>query len=263
MSKIISGIYSITNTVNGKKYYGSSVNMEGRERQHWSDLRKGKHKNPHLQAAWNKYGKNAFKFAVVERLPKEQLAIAEQRYLDQNKGGYNIGRFADAPARGRKRSAEFCAKMSAARKGRKLSEAHKMALSVAGKGRRMTDGQRIAASSRMKGNVLGDATKEKLSATMKSLWNDDDFRERILDAQACGKKTEEARRNYSAAIAARWADTEQRKKLSAERKARWANPEYRAKMLAIRRAQGKRCSGENWRDRPKKKEKSNAREERA
>jgi group I intron endonuclease len=164
-----SGVYSITNTVSGKRYYGSSVDMDKRRLKHWSDLRSGKHKNPHLQAAWNKYGETAFEFEPLVYCGENQLLDVEQTFIDNNQGGYNIGQSADAPARGQKRTAEMLA-------------------------------------------------------------------------------------NLSAAVAARWADPEQRKKLSAERKARWANPEYRAKMLAIRREQGKRCSGENWRDRPKKKE---------
>ncbi len=165
-----SGIYSITNTLNGKRYYGSSVNAERRRREHWNDLRKGKHKNPHLQAAWRRYGESVFKFDVLVYCDEKHLLEVEQNFIDNNPRGYNTGQFADAPARGRKRTSETIVKLSAA-------------------------------------------------------------------------------------VAARWADAEQRSTLSAERKARWANPEYRAKMTAIRRDQGKRFSGEIWRDRPKNKEK--------
>jgi group I intron endonuclease len=240
-----SGIYSITNTVNGKKYYGSSVNVWGRKRQHWSDLQNGRHKNPHLQSAWNKYGKVSFAFAVVEELPSEKLVDAEQRYLDGNEGGYNIGTFADAPARGRKKSPETIAKMSAARRGRPLSEAHKKALSLAGKGRKMTDAQRAEASKRMKGRAVEDGTKEKISAAVASLWEDENYRERIIAAQAAGKGTDEAKKNYSAAVTARWADSEQREKMSAERKARWEDPAYRAKMIEKRRIQGQKLRERN------------------
>lgn len=254
-----SGIYAIVHIVSGKRYYGSSVNMDGRKRQHWSDLRLRRHKNPHLQAAWNKYGDNAFEFRVIERLPKEQLEASEQRYLDGNENGYNIGKFAYAPARGRKKTAETIAKMSAARKGKKLSAEHKAILSLRGRGRKHSQEARAKMSAAQVGKRHSDTTKLKLAEIGRKKWSNRQYRDRMKNAQARGKATDKARKNSSAAMAARWADIEQRKKLSSERKARWADPEFRAKMLAIRREQGKRYSGENWRDRPKKKEQQNAR----
>ena len=245
MSKTISGIYSITNTVNSKMYYGSSINVWGRKRQHWHSLRMGKHRNQHLQAAWNLYGESAFVFALVEEASVDDLVAVEQRYLDGNESGYNIGESADAPARGRKRSPETIAKMSAARRGKPLSEAHKKALSLAGKGRKMTDAQRVQASERMKGNVVPEIVKEKISTKVTALWEDDGYRERIIAAQTIGKGTDEAKKNYSTAMTARWADRAQRAKMSAERKARWEDPEYRARMTEKRRIQGQKLRERN------------------
>ena len=59
MKDKINGIYSITNTINGKVYYGSSVDCERRWYQHKSSLNKNIHKNYHLQSSWNKCGKDA------------------------------------------------------------------------------------------------------------------------------------------------------------------------------------------------------------
>lgn len=60
-----SGIYTITNLVNGKKYVGQSNNIPLRFTRHRHQLRKGTHYNRGLQAAWNKYGEKKFEFAVV------------------------------------------------------------------------------------------------------------------------------------------------------------------------------------------------------
>jgi len=245
MAKKVSGIYSITNTVNWKRYYGSSVNVWGRQRQHWHTLRAGTHRNRHLQAAWNLYGEAVFVFAMVEEVPAENLVAVEQSYLDSNTDGYNLSRDAECAPRGLKWSEESKRRMSEVRKGKKLSEAHKRALSEAGKGRRATAAQRAAASKRMKGQAVSDVAKEKISTALQSLWDDEAYRERMLNAQSLGKSTDKAKRNYSAAVTARWADLEQRQRMSAERKARWADPEYRARMTEKRRVQGQQLRERN------------------
>ena len=237
------------------------MNIEGRNRQHWSDLRKGKHKNPHLQASWNKYGKEFFVFSVVEILPQCELLFAEQRYIDGNPGGYNIGKFADAPARGRKRSPEQCAKMSAARKGKRLSEEHKELLRISSTGRIKSPETRAKLSASQSGKKLSKETRAKISENASKKWRNPEYRSKMLAAQNYGKQTENAKRNRSSAVSARWADPEQRKKLSESRKKMWSDPDFRARMIAIRKEQGKIYRGENWRDRPKKKETSIALQE--
>ena len=51
-----SGIYQIKNLVNEKIYVGSAINLYQRKCEHFSDLRKNIHDNPHLQSSYNKYG---------------------------------------------------------------------------------------------------------------------------------------------------------------------------------------------------------------
>lgn len=77
-----SGIYKITNIINGNIYIGSSKNIHNREIQHFSDLRLRKHSNSHLQRAYNKYGKERFVFNIVERCKESQRLLREQWYLD-------------------------------------------------------------------------------------------------------------------------------------------------------------------------------------
>ena len=64
MRKIITGIYMIKNTINNKKYIGSSVNIAHRKCTHFRELCSGIHSNEHLQSAFNKYGKENFKLML-------------------------------------------------------------------------------------------------------------------------------------------------------------------------------------------------------
>jgi group I intron endonuclease len=85
-----SGIYQITNTINGKRYIGSSVDFQKRWTLHARRLDKNIHHCHHLQAAWNKYGADCFEFAIIERCEKCELLTREQYYLDTLKPEYNI-----------------------------------------------------------------------------------------------------------------------------------------------------------------------------
>ena len=86
----ISGIYKITNTVNGNYYIGSSVNLRKRLNGHRSDLVCNRHNNAHLQRAWIKYGENCFTFEIIELCEKERLIEREQYYIDELQPTYNI-----------------------------------------------------------------------------------------------------------------------------------------------------------------------------
>ena len=49
----MTGIYRIRNIKNGKIYIGQSVDISHRWACHLYDLRNNRHKNPHLQRAYN------------------------------------------------------------------------------------------------------------------------------------------------------------------------------------------------------------------
>jgi group I intron endonuclease len=98
------GIYKIINVVNNKFYVGSAIDLKRRKARHFSELRTGRHSNRHLQAAWAKYGEQAFIFVVVEEVsPDADLLAAENVWLKKHVGKeycYNIGADATAPQLG-------------------------------------------------------------------------------------------------------------------------------------------------------------------
>lgn len=93
LKKVKIGVYLINNTINNKKYVGSSVDIRIRWYGHRLDLLKNRHTNPHLQHAWNKYGEKRFEFSIIEETSIEDLIKKEQYWIDHyrsNITGYNI-----------------------------------------------------------------------------------------------------------------------------------------------------------------------------
>lgn len=92
---VICGIYSIENLINHKKYIGQSVNIKHRWSCHIRDLNNNIHDNDYLQNSWNKYGKENFKFEILEECSIDLLNDKERFYIDlyntMNRGyGYNL-----------------------------------------------------------------------------------------------------------------------------------------------------------------------------
>lgn len=86
------GIYKITNTLTGRCYIGSSITIKDRLKNHYRELTANRHKNSKFQRAWNKYGKEVFKFEVLEYLKfpsnydkntvNQHLECREMFYID-------------------------------------------------------------------------------------------------------------------------------------------------------------------------------------
>lgn len=93
-----SGIYRITCVVTGKIYVGSAMNLRKRWKDHSFYLQRNEHHNPKLQAAWNKYGPDAFTFEVLELVLSMSLTAREQYWFKKldpfEKRGFNIDRVA-------------------------------------------------------------------------------------------------------------------------------------------------------------------------
>ena len=109
-------IYRITNMANGKFYIGSADSFARREWQHKYALKRNEHKNPRLQASWNKHGEGMFVFEVVEQIPEGEDQLAwEDQWLRECVGKpdcYNVNTLATAPRLGLTLSEESKNKIS-------------------------------------------------------------------------------------------------------------------------------------------------------
>ena len=133
-------IYAINNKQTGQYYIGRTDNLERRKRRHFSWLKHNKHHCPHLQSAYNKYGKVNFNMvALCQGLTKDEAVELEQLILDECYDTlYNCSRSALTPDRtGCKHTAEAKKKMSGENNhfyGKSHSEDAKAKMSEAKKG---------------------------------------------------------------------------------------------------------------------------------
>lgn len=93
--EVICGIYCIENLINHKKYIGQSIDIYRRWANHKCDLNGNRHRNEHLQLAWNKYGEDNFEFTIIEQCLEEMLDEKETYYISvydcmNNNYGYNL-----------------------------------------------------------------------------------------------------------------------------------------------------------------------------
>lgn len=240
-----SGIYAIIAT-SGCVYVGSTINFKTRWRAHRGLLRRGIHKNPHLQAAYDKYGLDAFALVICEYIEdKEQLHIREQHWLDYHRMWtevFNWGPVARHPRLGTHSSEETkrklseawktrppCsdetrAKISAALKGYKrkpFSEEHRRKLSEAGKNRApMSDETRAKISTAHKGRKRTDESRRKQSEAQKGRPLSEEHRAKLSAAQKKRFESPEARRKLSEAHKGIYPSEETKRKMSESQKAR-------------------------------------------
>lgn len=85
------GLYCITNKINGKKYFGQSIDLEKREKQYFNYE---VFPNDHLKNSFNKYGKENFEFKIIKVCKEKYLDRLEKLYIRVNdtqnrEKGYN------------------------------------------------------------------------------------------------------------------------------------------------------------------------------
>jgi len=117
------GIYIIRNTVSGKIYIGSAVDIAKRLYEHVWALRKGCHFNIHLQRAWNKDSEASFSFEKYLTCKRENLIFNEQLIID------------DSIARHGKENIYNICPEAGSTLGRRHSEATKIKIGLASKER--------------------------------------------------------------------------------------------------------------------------------
>jgi len=146
-----SGIYKIENTINGKVYIGSAIDIEKRWREHRHHLSNGSASDK-FQKAWNKYGSKSFTFSIVEYTEKEILILREQYWIgffDAVSNGYNTCLIASSSL-GIKRSLETRNKLRLSHLGKKLPLE-----------------QRIKIGKSLTGRLVSKETRKKLSLSNK------------------------------------------------------------------------------------------------
>ena len=62
------GVFQIRNTVNGKVWLGTSVDLPSILNRHRAQLRAGSHRNKALQQDWNAFGMEAFALEILDTL---------------------------------------------------------------------------------------------------------------------------------------------------------------------------------------------------
>ena len=150
---MMTGIYSITNKINGKKYIGSALNVIRRWDKHRCDLKKNKHHSHHLQRSYDKHGIDNFEFEILFTCLRTDLLRLEQYCINNYQPEYNNAKIAgnclgvkhtkDSSDKkrianiGRIFSEESLAKMKIAAKKRGISEETKHKMNLAKKGRQM------------------------------------------------------------------------------------------------------------------------------
>lgn len=103
------GIYKITNMINNKFYIGSTTDFIRRKKQHFN--KKCRYISL-LKNALCKYGKENFKFEIIEEIIEKDLLFSREQYwLDFYKSyerdiGYNICKIAQGGGHGSKENTE-------------------------------------------------------------------------------------------------------------------------------------------------------------
>jgi len=238
-----SGVYKITNKINGHCYIGSAVNIKKRWENHKSGLNKNKRHSRHLQSAWNKYGADAFEFSIIELCFPLALIFREQHYIDTLKPEYNISPTAGSRL-GSKSSDETRAKVSAATKAQMTTPEARAFMSKIHKGKIITPEQRAKMSEALRGRVVSPETRAKMSERMKGNKNMNGYKpspetnaktsERMKGNKIwVGRKhTDEQLIKMSEAHKGKSLSPEARAKISEANKTRIITPEIRAKMSA-------------------------------
>jgi group I intron endonuclease len=224
------GVYVIEHIASGKKYVGSAAkSFSQRWGNHRRTLRKGTHKNAHLQSAWSKYGEDAFVFRIVKRTSPEDAVDSEQAHIDLYQAcdptmGYNNAPIAGSNL-GYKHTDEARANMSLAQKVWKRNPHSSETIANMSAAKMGKKRKPFTAEARANMSIVKMGNKHNLGRTL----------------------TAEHRANLSAATKGRPKTAETRERMSAAQKLRPpASSECRAKMseAAKRRCAAKREEAE-------------------
>ena len=237
------GVYSIRNRINGKRYVGSaSRSFRTRWGYHLKDLRANKHRNRHLQSSWRKYGEDVFEFEILEVCEPDDCVSREQVFMDAMEvtcdvHGYNIAPIAGS-CRGIIR-----------KKGRIVSEETRRKMSEALKGRNPTEEQLRKLSAAIKGvkrKPFTAETKAKMAASQRGKKASPEARQNMANAQRGHKQSSETIEKRLAQTRGQKRTPEQRERMRDSRAKQSLSPEHLEAFFASRDARkGRPLSAEH------------------
>lgn len=227
------GVYQILNTANGKSYVGRSVAIKRRWDSHRFHLRKGTHKNKHLQSSWNKYGEDSFVFRVLEFVDDEDLLPAREGFhtnrlkaTHRDHGYCSVEVDENAQVRF---SEEHRRRISASLMGHPVSESNRKAMSEALTGRSQSAEERQRRSEAQKGRKHTEEAKAKIRANgnkgRKFGPLSEEHRRKLSKAHKGHTHSPETRARISKALTGRERSEEHCLKISAALKGRKQSPE--------------------------------------
>ena len=204
----VSGIYLIQHIASKKVYVGSSKDLGHRRSEHFTTLERGRHKNRHLQRAFTKHGRKAFRFSVLEECACECLIEREQYWIDlyrasDKKHGYNLNplagrsvpseetrRLIGEKSRGRVPSKETRQKIAEKNRGKKRSAETRQKLSKSATGRKLSE----EAKDKLRNRVVSPETRQRMSEAAKKAKrsnHSESTRQKMRDAWATRRDKEE------------------------------------------------------------------------
>jgi group I intron endonuclease len=203
------GVYNIQNITNGHCYVGSSVNIEGRIRQHSKGLETGTHPSAYFQRAYDKYGEDNFEYDILKVCGRDELLLHEQHYMDLLDSRYNVSHIAG--------KIEVTEEIRRGRRERFLGNQYAKGNQNA-KGKKLSEERRRQISDILKGHKSSESQKECLNIgriirTMRYVpaWNKgkhlSEMHRHNLSISKIGKKlSEETKKNMSEAQKKRYAN---------------------------------------------------------
>jgi group I intron endonuclease len=179
------GIYRIVNKENNNSYIGQSVSLKNRKYFHFRNLEVGRHKNKHLQSAYNKYGKENFIYYIILECPIEKLNDMEIYYIkelhsNKSEWGYNITWGGDG-TRGVSPSEETRQLMRLAKLGGHASDETRALLSAIKMGHGCSDETRKKLRDKKLGTTVSEETKKKIREKLTGTILPVEIRKKISD----------------------------------------------------------------------------------
>jgi group I intron endonuclease len=233
------GVYCIINSVNRKRYIGSSMNVRKRVRDHFRLLSYGKHHNTHLQSSYNKYGESVFFYSILLYCDELDLLKYEQYFIDTFSPEYNKNPIAGR-TQGRKQSEETKEKL----RKRIVSPETRARMSLSGAGKKQSEESNSKRSEKLKGRVFSSETLAKISAALKGRKFTPEWLEKNRQAQLGKRASPETIEKLRTTSTGRKHSLETRLKMSQASKGKPKSEEHRQHIAEANRKRSKKCTNQ-------------------